>query len=256
MSLPTGTVTFLFTDIEGSTRLWEEQPEAMNAALKKHDELVAGAIDRAGGHVFKTVGDAFCASFGSAGQAVSAALEAQQALGKEHWQEGAEIRVRMALHTGAPTVDVQAEDYFGPVLNRVARLLSVAHGGQTLVSEATQALCCDTLPQGCSMLPLGQHRLRDLRRPETVYQLCHPDLPAQFPALRSPETPETPNNLAEPLTSFVGREKELAQVKELLHKSRLVTLSGPGGCGKTRLSLQAASEVLHQYPDGIWFVDL
>ena len=180
---PSGTVTLLFTDIEGSTRLWEANADAMRAALARHDALLRACIDNHDGHVFKTGGDAFCAAFHTASDALGAALEAQRALHREPWPEGAKLRVRMALHSGA--VEVRAGDYFGAPLNRVARLLAAGHGGQTLLSEATHDLCRDHLPPLASVKALGAHGLRDLGRPESVFQACHPDLPQSFPPLRS-----------------------------------------------------------------------
>ena len=187
MERPTGTVTFLFTDIEGSTRLWEERAPAMGAALARHDALLRHSIDDHDGCVFKTGGDAFCAAFHTAPDALAAALEAQRALEREPWPEGARLRVRMAIHTGA--VEVRDGDYFGAPLNRVARLLAAGHGGQTLLSEATHDLCRDHLPPLASVKALGAHGLKDLGRPEAVFQLCHPDLPASFPPLRTRAAP-------------------------------------------------------------------
>jgi len=182
-ALPSGTVTFLFTDIEGSTRLWATQHDAMRAALARHDALLRECIEAHGGHVFKTGGDAFYAAFATAVSAVEAALAAQRALRAERWPEQARIRVRMALHTGA--AEIRDGDYFGPPLNHVARLLAVGHGGQTLVSEITHDLCRDRLPAGATLQSLGEHTLKDLTRRETVFQLCHPDLPQAFPPLRT-----------------------------------------------------------------------
>ncbi len=254
MNLPDGTVTFLFTDIEGSIRLWDEHPQAMRPALARHDALLRQAIEDNDGAVFKTVGDAFCAAFAIAPDALAAALAAQRALHAEPWPEVLSLRVRMALHTGA--AELRDEDYFGPPLNRVARLLSAGHGAQALVSAAAQELIRDALPASCSLLSLGEHRLRDLSRPETVFQLLHPDLPAEFPPLKSLDNPQLPNNLPEQITSFIGREKDIQAVKSLLDKTRLLTLTGSGGCGKTRLALQVAADVLEDCPDGAWFVEL
>jgi len=185
--LPTGTVTFLFTDIEGSTRLWESQQAAMQAALPRHDALVRHCIAHHDGHVFKTGGDAFCAAFHTASDALAAALEAQRALHAERWPESAKLRVRMALHTGA--VEIRDSDYFGAPLNRVARLLAAGHGGQTLLSESTHDLCRDHLPPLASAKALGEHGLKDLARREAVFQLCHPDLPQTFPPLKTTLAP-------------------------------------------------------------------
>jgi class 3 adenylate cyclase len=216
-ALPSGTVTFLFTDIEGSTRLWEEHPEAMPLALARHDELMRAAIDQNDGHVFKTIGDAFCAAFHTAPDALNAALTAQQALISEPWPDGLTIKVRVALHTG--TAEARDNDYFGQPLNRVARLLSAGYGGQVLLTLATEELVRDTLTLSASLQALGEHRLRDLNRPETVFQLLHPDLPAEFPSLKSLDNPALPNNLPRQLTSFIGREKEIVEIKTLLTKT-------------------------------------
>lgn len=251
---PTGTVTFLFTDIEGSTKLWEEHPEQMRLALARHDALLRDAVVSHGGTIFKSTGDGCAAAFPTAPDALLAVLAAQQALAHEAWPESVQIRVRMALHTGA--AELRDGDYFGPPLNRAARLLSAAHGGQVLLSEATQELTRDTLPTGASLKSLGEHRLRDLARPEQVFQLLHPDLPANFPPLRSLDNPQMPNNLPQQVTSFIGREKEMAEVKALLKETRLLTLTGSGGCGKSRLSLQVAADVLEEYAGGVWLVEL
>jgi TolB-like protein/class 3 adenylate cyclase/Tfp pilus assembly protein PilF len=183
VSLPSGTVTLLFTDIEGSTRLWEQQGPAMGAALARHDELLRRCIGAHGGHVFKTVGDAFCAAFHTAADGLGAALDAQRALHFERWPESVQLRVRMALHIGA--VEMRDGDYFGAPLNRIARLLAAGHGGQTLLTESMRDLCRDHLPPLASVKALGEHGLRDLARRETVFQLCHPDLPQAFPPLKS-----------------------------------------------------------------------
>ncbi|HZO91340.1 MAG TPA: tetratricopeptide repeat protein [Chthonomonadaceae bacterium] len=246
MTLPTGTVTFLFTDIEGSTKLWEEHPEAMRQALAHHDALLQTAVESHNGHVFKTVGDAFCAAFAIAPDALAAALSAQRALTTEAWPAGLSLRVRMALHTG--NAEEQNGDYFGPPLNRVARLLAIGHGGQVLLSQATR----DLLPGDAPLTDKGSHRLKDLQQPEHVFQLAAPDLPSAFPPLRSLRN----TNLPIQSTSFIGREREMAQLKELLASTRLLTLTGTGGCGKTRLALQVAAEVVEDYPDGVWLVEL
>jgi predicted ATPase/class 3 adenylate cyclase/Tfp pilus assembly protein PilF len=250
--LPTGTVTFLFTDIEGSTKLWEAYPEAMRTALARHDVLMRETIVSANGHVFKTVGDAFCAAFAMAPDAVLAALRVQTALNTESWPEETPIKVRMALHTG--TVETRDGDYFGPPLNRVARLLPIGYGGQTLLSQTTYLLSRDSLPDAVSLRDLGAHRLKDLALPELVYELQDPGLPGDFPPLKSLST--HPNNLPQQLTSLIGREKEIAEIGALLVRTRLLTLTGSGGSGKTRLGLQAAAESLERFPDGAWFVEL
>lgn len=252
MKTPIGTVTFLFTDIEGSTGLWESHPEEMRTALAQHDAIMRAAVERNNGCVFRTLGDSFCASFHTAPQALQAALESQLALSGERWPKNAAIIVRMALHTGA--AEFREGDYYGQPLNRVARLMATAHGGQVVLSDVTCDLCHDTLPEGVSLKSLGEHRLKDLGRPEPVFQLCHKDLKAEFPPLRSLKG--LPNNLPQQVTSFIGREKQIAEVKALLKKCRLLTLTGTGGTGKTRLGLQVAADLLDTYKDGAWFVEL
>ncbi|WP_309721132.1 tetratricopeptide repeat protein [Armatimonas sp.] len=251
MNRPEGTVTFLFTDIEGSTKLWEAHPEAMQIALARHDALLRESIENANGYVFKTVGDAFCAAFTTATDALEATLAAQLALLVEPWPEQTLIKVRMALHTGA--AESRDDDYFGQSLNRVARLLATGHGGQTILTQVTQELVRDTLPAQATLHDLGTHRLKDLARPEQIYQLQHPGLTSNFPVLKSLST--HPNNLPQQVTSFIGREKELAEVESLLEKTRLLTLTGAGGSGKSRLSLQAAADLLERFPDGAWLVE-
>ena len=225
---PTGTVTFLFTDIEGSTRLWERDSSAMRSALARHDEVLRSAIESSGGHVFKTMGDAFCAAFPTAPDALEVALFAQRALlvDQEEWGEAGPLLVRMALHTGA--AEERDGDYFGPPLNRVARLLSAAHGGQTLLSLPAQELVRDLLPVGVELRDLGEHRLKDLARPERVFELLAPELPADFPPLRTLES--RPNNLPMQPTLLVGREREVEDVRArlLVPEVRLLTLTGTG----------------------------
>jgi class 3 adenylate cyclase len=253
-SPPTGTLTFLFTDIEGSSRLWEDNPPAMQAALARHDELPRWAIEEHGGYVFKTVGDAFCAVFPTAPEALEAALEAQRTLLSEEWSETGPLRVRMALHMGA--AEERDGDYFGPPLNRVARLLSAAHGGQVLLSAATHEMVRDKLPAEMSLAELGEYRLKDLFPPERVFQLVSPDLPSEFPPLRTLDTYR--NTLPLQPTPLVGREKEISEVCDILRgqETRLLTLTGPGGIGKTRLALQAAADLSDDFPDGTFFVPL
>jgi TolB-like protein/class 3 adenylate cyclase/Flp pilus assembly protein TadD len=204
--LPTGTVTLLFTDIEGSTRLWEAHAEAMRTALARHDALLRHCIADRRGHVFKTGGDAFCAAFHTAADATAAALDAQRALQREPWPADARLRVRMALHTGA--VELRDGDYFGPTLNRAARLLAAAHGGQTLVSEATNDLCRDHLPPLATIKALGAHGLKDLGRREAVFQLCHPDLPSSFPPLRSQSAPPDTQTPSIAVLPFVNMSRD------------------------------------------------
>jgi predicted ATPase/class 3 adenylate cyclase len=251
---PSGTVTLLFTDIEGSTRLWERSPMAMTSALKGHDNLLRSVIERSGGYVFKTAGDAFCAAFSTAKEAVQAASEAQRAISREPWPADAVVRVRMALHTGE--CEERDGDYFGPVLNRIARLESIAHGGQVVLTRATTDVVRDQLPEGVRLRGLGTHRLKDLGRPEDVFQLEIEGLEEDFPPLNSLNNPEFQHNLPEQVSSFVGREGEVAKLCSLLGDARIVTLTGPGGVGKTRLALQAAVELLDGSDHGVWFVDL
>lgn len=248
---PTGTITFLFSDIEGSSKLWERQPTAMRSDLAQHDRLLREAFERNRGFIFKTVGDAFCVAFDAAQDALRGAEQAQRALHATRWACATDIKVRMALHTG--TAELRDDDYFGQALNRVARILASAHGGQVLLSLPTEELVRDHLSDGVHLRALGEHRLRDLSRPEHLFQLTTIDLPSDFPALRTLEC--APNNLPFQLSSFVGREHELAEVKRLLGCTRLLTLTGSGGIGKTRLSLQAAGELLDRFPDGIRFAE-
>ncbi len=253
--LPLGTVTFLLTDIEGSTRAWESHGSGMTAAVTRHYEILDAAV---AGHdgvrpIEQGEGDSVVAAFASASDAVAAALEAQQGLANEAWPGGVAIGVRMALHTGETQVR-EGRYYSGPTIIRCARLRALAHGGQVLISGTTADLLADGLPSGASLLPLGVHRLRDLRHPERVFQLAHPQLAAAFPALRSLDA--LPNNLPVQLTSFIGREAELAQLGALAAEHRLVTLVGAGGCGKTRLAAQLAADVADVYPDGVWWAEL
>jgi predicted ATPase/class 3 adenylate cyclase len=253
-SPPTGTVTFLFTDIEGSTKLWEDNAPAMQAALARHDGLLKWAIEEHGGYVFKTVGDAYCAAFPTAADALEAALEAQRRLLSSESEETGPFRVRMALHMGA--AEERDGDYFGPPVNRVARLLSAAHGGQVLLSLPTQELVRDQLPAETTLRDLGEYRLKDLFRPERVYQLLAPKLPSEFPPLRTLDAFR--NNLPLQPTPLIGREKEVSEVCDLLRteETRLLTLTGPGGTGNTRVALQAAADLLEDFPDGTYFVSL
>ncbi len=252
MGRPSGTVTFLFTDIEGSTQLWEDHPEAMREALERHDTVVSGAIDAHGGYVFSTGGDGFAAAFQRAGDAAAAALEGQLGLAAEAWPDGVTIRVRMGLHTGEASE--RNDDYFGPALNRAARLMAAAHGGQVLSSSVTGSLISPHLPGGAGLKDLGEHRLRDLSEPDHLFQLVDPRLQGDFPPLRSLDS--YPGNLPVQATGFIGRKKELVAVTKALGAARVVTLCGVGGVGKTRLALQAAAETVLVYPDGVWLAEL
>jgi predicted ATPase/class 3 adenylate cyclase len=251
---PSGTITFLFTDIEGSTRRWEQYPGVMNAAIQRHDAILRQAIEANGGYVFKTVGDAFCAAFPTALNALSAALVAQRAFSLEDWSEVDGLQVRAALHTGS--AEERDSDYFGQPLNRVARLLSTGHGGQTLVSLPTYELVRDALPPNVSLLDMGEHRLKDLFRPERIFQVAAADLPSEFPPLKTLDN--RPNNLPVQRSPLIGREKELAEVENLLLRPDVgvVTLTGPGGTGKTRLALQVAADMLDSFAEGVFFVNL
>jgi predicted ATPase/class 3 adenylate cyclase len=254
-NLPTGTVTFLYTDIESSTQRWDKHPAAMKAAVERHDAILRACIDAHGGVVFRTMGDAFCASFQRASDALATTLDAQSALHDETWRsETGPLRVRMALHTG--TGEVRDGDYVGHHLNRIARLLSTGYGGQILVSNATGELLRDALPPGITLRDLGEHRLKDLQRTERVFQVCAPDLPTDFPPLKTLEN--RPNNLPLQRSPLIGREKELGEVPPLLLRDDigLVTFTGPGGTGKTRLALQVAAELIDQFEDGVYFVNL
>ncbi len=252
MELPSGTVTFLFTDLEGSTRLWQDDPDAMQPALARHDEIIRRSIDERGGYVVKMTGDGAHAAFATADAAVNAAVEAQLALQREPWPETVPLRVRMGLHTGS--AEVRDGDYFGTEVNRAARLMAVAHGGQVLCSQSTADLARGALDASCSLVDLGEQQLRDLQTPERVFQVVHSDLPVGFPVLRTLDA--FPGNLPLQVTEFVGRDDELVALSKLLGRCRVVTLTGTGGVGKTRLAVQAAAEAVPHYPDGTWFIDL
>jgi predicted ATPase/class 3 adenylate cyclase len=252
-ALPHGTVTFLFTDIEGSTQLWAHHPQQMGASVARHEALLRDAITAAGGVVFKTVGDAVYAAFASALEAITAAVAGQRALRAESWNLASPLRVRMALHTGV--VEARGGDYLGLPLSRVARLLAAGHGGQILLSLATEQLVREQLPPEVMLRDLGSHRLKDLSLPEQIFQLVAPDLPSEFPPLHTLAGDRT--NLSAQPTTLIGREREGADVAALLRANvRLVTLTGPGGVGKTRLSLHVAAELLDEFADGVWFVNL
>jgi predicted ATPase/class 3 adenylate cyclase len=254
--LPTGTVTFLFTDIEDSAGLAQDYPQALPALLAQHHALVRQAIEAQGGVVFRVLGDAFCAAFQTASAALIATLEAQRALQHAAWSPAA-VRVRMGVHTGsAQATDARPDDpYSGYLtLTRAQRVMAAAHGQQVLLSGTTATLVSDDLPEGASLRDLGEHRLKGLVQTEHLWQLTAPGLRADFQPLASLKS--IPHNLPVPVTSFIGRETELAEGKRLLASTRLLTLTGPGGTGKTRLALQLAADVLDTFPDGVWIVEL
>jgi predicted ATPase/class 3 adenylate cyclase len=253
--LPTGTVTFLFTDIEGSTRLAQQHPEKWEALRERHHAILHSAMAAQQGYIFHVIGDAFCVAFCSARQALSAALKAQADLQREDWGD-TPIKVRMGIHTGKAEIQ-DSGDYGGYLtLSRVQRLMSAGHGEQTLISQETERLLTGELPANVSLRDLGEHQLKDLIQPEHIYQVNSPDLPCEFPALRALDV--RLNNLPTQLTPFIGREHEILSLVELIHNPdvRLVTLTGAGGTGKTRLSLQVASAVFDYFPDGVYFVPL
>ena len=253
MGLPQGTVTFLFTDLEGSTRRWEGHPQEMREALARHDAIVRGAVDAHHGVVFSTTGDGMAAVFASARDAVSAVLAAQQGLGGEDWAEvTGPLAARMGLWTGEGVLG--GEHYLNQPLNRCARLMAAGHGGQALVSGATELLVREDLPEGCALVDLGEHRLRDLARPVRIFQLTGPGLRDQFPPLHTLEA--FAGNLPVQLSSFVGRVDELGQLEAAMARSPLVTVTGPGGVGKTRLALHAAADQLPSFRDGAWLCEL
>ncbi|MBA2597313.1 MAG: adenylate/guanylate cyclase domain-containing protein, partial [Chloroflexia bacterium] len=252
-SYPTGTVAFHFTDIEGSTRRWETQQQAMWVAVERHIDLLRAAIAAHDGVHFKTVGDAVQAAFPSVPQAIAAAVEGQSALRQEVWGELGPMRIRMGIHVGEATP--KDGDYLAPMLNRLARVLGAGFGEQILLTEAARA-AASVLPADHGLRDLGPHRLRDLLEAERIFQLTGPMLPADFPPLKSLD-PLT-NNLPVQPTPLIGRERELIALRAMIAAPgvRLITLTGPGGTGKTRLALQAAAESLDAFPDGVWWVPL
>ena len=247
-----GLSAFLITDIEGSTRLWEEHAAVMGDALEVHDRLLRASVESNGGTVIKTTGDGILAVFDASNTAIEAALAGQRALRDAAWGATGPLRVRMAIHAG--TAESRDGDFFGPALNRSARILAIGHGGQVLLSAVAAVLSGDQLPAPVELRDLGTHRLRDLDRPEQVFQVVVPDLARDFPPLRSLSTRRS--NLPVQLTSFVGRERELAEVESLLARHRLVTLIGTGGTGKTRLMLEAAAHLAPAFTDGAWLAEL
>lgn len=254
--LPSGTVTFLFTDIEGSTRLAQEQPAAMPALLARHNDILTQCIEAQRGFIFRVVGDSFAASFHDALDALRAALDAQKILHSETWTP-APIKVRMGIHTGAAQLNPESKEnpYSGyATLALTQRIMSASHGGQILLSQSTYELTRDWLPENAQLTDMGERRLKDVLRPERIYQLTTPELSSEFPPLNTLET--FPHNLPNQLTSFVGREKEITEIKALLAAARLVTLTGSGGTGKTRLALEIGAAEMSSFLSGVWVVEL
>ena len=254
VDLPDGIVTFLFTDVEGSTALWEESPDSMMGALTQHDEVIDAAVEGHGGISVKPrgEGDSRFLVFPSATEAVAAVAAIQRGLSAVDWGTPRPLLVRMALHTGV--ADLQLGDYYGSTVNRAARLRAIAHGGQTVMSGSTMELVQDQVPSGVTIHDTGEHGLKDLTRPERVYQIDIEGLPNTFPPLASLDA--TPNNLPVQLTEFVGRQSELEDTKRAIGETRLLTILAQGGAGKTRLAIQAAAEMTDDFPDGVYFVEV
>src|SRR5690349_451439 len=256
IKLPTGTVTFLFTGIQGSTRLAQEHPKEMPALLARHNAVLNQSIEMYHGYVFRIVGDSYSAAFDTAGEALSAALEAQRKLQTESWSP-APIKVRMGIHTGSAQLrdDSQGAAYEGyGTLALTQRIMSVGHGGQILLSQTTHDLVKDRLPEETGLRDMGEHRLKDIVRLEHIYQVVTPNLLSDFPPLTTLEICR--HNLPAQLTSFIGREQEIAEARRLFASARILTFIGPGGTGKTRLCLQVAAEQISEFRDGVWLIEL
>src|SRR5215211_2800930 len=250
---PAEPLTFVFTDLESSTQLWERFPDAMKGAIERHDKILRDAVNGAGGRVVKITGDGLMAVFSSAWDAVAASLEAQSALQAEAWGETGPLRVRMGIHVGE--AQQRAGDFYGLPVNRTARIMAAAHGGQVLLSANAARLAQSRLPAKAALRDLGEHRLKDLAEPEHIFQLTHPALRSDLPPLAT--LSERPNNLATQTSEFFGREIQLSAIRDLLDADgvRLLTLTGPGGIGKTRLALQAAANQIDRFEHGVFFVD-
>lgn len=255
LKLPAGTLTFLFTDIENSSIMWDQNQEAMRAALLRHDQLIDSIVNSTNGVLVRPrgEGDSRFAVFQRASDAAAAAVDIQSKFSQETWQTASALRVRIGLNTGE--ADLRDGDYYGPVVNRAARIRSCAHGGQTLMSEATYHLVQESLPEGISVKDLGEYQLANLQRTENIYQLVIPGLEADFPPLRA-ELLVSRNNLPGLMNSFVGREQDIPQITKLIHNNRIVTITGMGGAGKTRLALQVGHDLKDRFSDGVWLVDL
>ncbi|HJU86173.1 MAG TPA: adenylate/guanylate cyclase domain-containing protein, partial [Gemmatimonadota bacterium] len=253
-AISAGTATFLFTDIERSTEMWEHYRSVMPRALERHDAVMRDVIAACDGRVFKEVGDAFHAVFADPSRAIAASIAIQRSLRAESWETPEPIRVRIALHAGE--AQERDGDFYGPTLNRTARILSAGHGGQILLSQAVERLVEDRFPEGAALRDMGERRLKDLDRPVRIFQLVADGLDDEFPPLRTLDA--RPHNLPAQATPLVGRERELKAVRDLVLRdsARLVTLTGPGGTGKTRLALQVAAEVIDAFRDGVFFVNL
>jgi predicted ATPase/class 3 adenylate cyclase len=252
--LPEGTLTFMLTDLEGSTRIWEADPGVMRDAMAQHDAIVYGSVERNSGTMVESgrEGDSVLAVFVRAHDAAACALDIQRAFHSAVWPGDLKLKIRVALHTGE--VELRGNHYFGPPLNRCARVLALCHGGQTAVTRATREVLVEDAPSGVELTDLGHHRLKDLKRIEQVFQLTDRARPEQFPPLRARREYQT--NLPTALTSFIGRRRELSAIRELHARNRLLTLAGPGGAGKTRLAKQLVLEVADDMPGGAWLVDL